>query len=130
MSLQVVATVYTPSGDQLAQRVQYVTLRVFAQPPYSAIAGREDGSADVPAGAATPAHEGDVGGGTVAGDTAAEPSPSPYPAGWTVLHVVYSCTNGSGAGGIYACSNAAPPDPDGALLHDTTWTNGNQPGSQ
>ncbi len=71
MSLRVVVRVLDAAGTEtLARREQYVTLRLFGEPPYSAVVGRTDASADDPAGAAAlaaPAHEGDLGGGTVSG---------------------------------------------------------------
>ena len=126
MSLQVTVNVYAPGGDLLAKRMSYVSLRLFAQPPYSAVVGSEDGSADAASGSASPVHEGDVGGDTVAGAT--PPQPSPWPSGGTLLHVSYRCTDGSGPSGQpYACAGAAPPDPDGALAPGVTWSDGNQP---
>jgi hypothetical protein len=106
-----------------AERTQTVTLRLFAEPPYSAVVGHKDGSADDPTDAdplAPPAHEGDLGGDTVSG--APLPSPSPWPAGGTLIHVTYQCIDGAGA-----CANAAPPDPDAALQYNTQWQNGNAP---
>jgi hypothetical protein len=124
LSLQVTIDVDDASGTQtLAHREEYVTLRLFAEPPYSAPVGRKDGGADDPAGGAAldvPAHEGDVGGDTVSG--AAVPAVSPWPAGGTLIHVRYQCLDGAGH-----CANAAPPDPDAALRPNARWTNGNVP---
>jgi hypothetical protein len=106
-----------------AEREQDVTLRLFAEPPYSAVVGHKDGSADDPTDAdplAPPVHEGDLGGDTVSGAPLA--SPSPWPAGGTLIHVQYSCIDGAGS-----CANAAPPDPDAALQYGTQWQNGNAP---
>jgi len=122
MSLHVVGQVLAPSGEVLARRDQFVSLRLFAEPPYSALIGRADGAADAPAGpdaVVDPPHEGDVGGATVSGTAAAQPS-SP-PAGGTSIHVQYECLDGAGH-----CANAAPPDPD-ALASGTSWTDGNRP---
>jgi len=106
-----------------AEREQDVTLRLFAEPPYSVVVGHKDGSADDPTDAdplAPPVHEGDLGGDTVSGAPLA--SPSPWPAGGTLIHVQYQCIDGAGA-----CANAAPPDPDAALQYGTQWQNGNAP---
>jgi len=109
MSLRIVARVRDASGAALlAQREQYVTLRLFAEPPFSTVTGRKDASAADPSGAdalAPPAHEGDAGG-----------------AGGTLIHVRYECHDGAGS-----CANAAPPDPDADLRAGTRWTNGNRP---
>jgi hypothetical protein len=122
MSLHVVARVTDSSGAVVAQRDQYVTLRVFAQPPYTAVVGRKDGDAVALAtdGGAAPPHEGDTGGDTVSGAEAA--AASPWPAGGTLIHVRYECHDGAGS-----CANAAPPDPDAALRAGVRWRNGNQP---
>ncbi|MDB5069760.1 MAG: hypothetical protein JWM87_871 [Candidatus Eremiobacteraeota bacterium] len=123
MSLRVTVRVLDANGAaMLAQREQYVTLRLFAAPPYSAVVGRKDGAAADPAGYANgvPAHEGDLGGATIAG---ASPAPSALPpAGGTLIHVRYECVDGAGS-----CANAAPPDPDADLRQGATWTNGNVP---
>jgi hypothetical protein len=125
MSLRVVVRVLDASGaGVLAQREQYVTLRLFGEPPYSAVAGRMDASAADPATAdalAAPAHEGDIGGGTHSGAPSA-PLASPWPAGGTLIHVRYECRDGAGS-----CANASPPDPDGDLRAGTKWANGNRP---
>ena len=106
LSLHVTARVLDAAGaDVLARREQYVTLRLFAEPPFSAVVGRADGSAGDPAGHATASlarHEGDA-----TGDGA-------------LIHVRYECRDGAGR-----CANAAPPDPDGALRAGAAWTNGN-----
>jgi len=124
VSLRVSVEVLDAAGtDVLARREQDITLRLFAEPPYSAVVGRKDGGADDPTSGdalAVPAHEGDVGGDTVSG-TAPVPA-SPWPAGGTLIHVRYQCDDGAGH-----CVNAAPPDPDGALRFDARWTNGNHP---
>jgi hypothetical protein len=124
LSLQITIDVDDTSGTHtLAHREEYVTLRLFAEPPYSAPVGRKDGGADDPAGAGAldiPAHEGDLGGDTVSG--AAVPAVSPWPAGGTLIHVRYACFDGVGH-----CANAAPPDPDAALRSNARWTNGNAP---
>jgi hypothetical protein len=132
MSLRVVVRVLDAAGGEtLARRDQYVTLRLFGDPPYSAVVGRKDAGADDPteAGAlSAPAHEGDVGGDTVSGATpapqasAAPPDSPPWPAGGTLIHVRYECHDGAGR-----CANAAPPDPDAGLRSGTRWTNGNRP---
>ncbi len=123
MSLRITARVLDPGGAVLAQREQYVTLRLFAQAPYSALVGAKDGDAATLAtgGAASPPHEGDVGGDTIAGAPA--PQTTPWPAGGTLIHVRYECHDGGGS-----CANAAPPDPDAAGLRPgVRWQNGNQP---
>jgi hypothetical protein len=132
MSLRVVVRVLDAAGAQtLARREQYVTLRLFGEPPYSAVAGRKEAGADDLSGAdalAAPAHEGDVGGDTVSGTSpapqgsAAPAAQSPWPAGGTLIHVRYECHDGAGQ-----CANAAPPDPDAGLRAGTTWDNGNRP---
>lgn len=133
MSLRVVVRVLDAAGNAtLARREQYVTLRLFGEPPYSAVVGRKDASAADPASAdalAPPAHEGDVGGNTVSGaspGSAAGSQPAtaagPWPAGGTLIHVRYECHAGAGS-----CANAAPPDPDADLRAGTRWSNGNRP---
>jgi hypothetical protein len=133
MSLRVVVRVLDAAGaETLARREQYVTLRLFGEPPYSAVVGRTDASAGDPAGAAAlaaPPHEGDVGGGTVsgpspppAGATPPPGAPGAWPAGGTLIHVRYECRDGTGH-----CANAAPPDPDAGLQAGTRWANGNRP---
>ena len=70
VSLRVMVRVLDASGATLAQREQFVTLRLFAEPPYSAVVGRKDAAAGDPASAdalAAPAHEGDLGGDTLSG---------------------------------------------------------------
>jgi hypothetical protein len=125
MSLRVAVRVLDASGAAvLAQREQFVTLRLFGEPPYSAVAGRKDASAADPSSAdalAVPAHEGDAGGGAVSG-VPSSPLPNPWPAGGTLIHVRYECVDGAGS-----CANASPPDPDGDLRAGTRWTNGNRP---
>ncbi len=123
MSLRVSVQVLDGSGAQLlARREQYVTLRLFDLPPYSAVVGRKDGGADSPTDAdplAPPAHEGDLGGDTLSGASAG-PQPSPWPAGdsGTLIHARFTC---SGAG----CAGADPPDPDAGLRAGARWTDGN-----
>ena len=122
-SLHVTARVFDAGGAAVARRDQYVTLRLFGEPPYSAIVGRKDASAGDPAGGGAldpPAHEGDVGGDTLSG-TPGPPAASPWPAGGTLIHVRYECHDGAGS-----CGNAAPPDPDGALRAGARWSNGNR----
>jgi hypothetical protein len=126
MSLHVVAQVLDASGAQtLARRDHYVTLRLFAEPPYSAVVGRTDGAAPGAANddalAAAP-HEGDAGGDTVSGASPSPAAASAAPAGGTLIHVRYECHDGAGQ-----CANAAPPDPDADLRAGTRWTNGNKP---
>ena len=124
MSLHVIVRVLAASGEALAQRDQFVSLRLFAEPPYSAVVGRADGSADAPAGPnalVDPPHEGDVGGATVSGAVPAI-GPSSPPAGGTSIHVQYECHDGAGH-----CANAAPPDPDAQLQPGASWTDGNRP---
>ncbi|HTD33971.1 MAG TPA: hypothetical protein VK665_09945 [Candidatus Elarobacter sp.] len=133
MSLRVVVRILDPSGNAtLAQREQYVTLRLFGDPPYSAVAGRKDASAADPATSdalAAPAHEGDLAGDTLSGASpaplsGASPAPpaGPWPAGGTLIHVRYECHDGAGS-----CANAAPPDPDAGLRAGARWSNGNHP---
>jgi hypothetical protein len=122
MSLHVTVRVLDAAGAQtIAQRGDDVTLRLFAEPPYSALVGRKDAAAGDPTLAGAPAHEGDLGGDTVSGASPA-PGTSPWPAGGTLIHVRYECRDGAGS-----CANAAPPDPDGALQPGAGWTNGNRP---
>jgi hypothetical protein len=124
MSLHVVVRALDASGEMLAQRDAFVTLRLFAEPPYSAPVGSGDAAADTPAGAdalVAPPHEGDVGGSTVAG-IAPPAAPGAAPAGGTSIHVQYECHDGAGH-----CANATPPDPDAALQAGSSWTNGNRP---
>lgn len=124
MSLRVKIDVFDPSGHELiVQRDHYVTLRLFAQPPYSAVTGRTDGSAADAIGAYPTGapHEGDAAGDTVSGPSP-RPEPSPYPSGGTLIHVEYACQPGSAS-----CALAAPPDPDQHLRSDARWTNGNLP---
>jgi hypothetical protein len=105
-----------------AQRDADVTLRLFAQPPYSALSGANDESATAASdGGADAPHEGDLGGDTISG-ASPQPSASPWPAGGTLIHVRYQCVDGAGQ-----CANAAPPDPDGDLRANVTWDNGNRP---
>ncbi len=123
-SLRVTARVLDAAGATLAQRDQFVTLRLFVEPPYSAVVGRKDAAAGDPASAnalAAPAHEGDVGGDTLSGSPTA-PAASPWPAGGTLIHVRYECHDGAGS-----CANAAPPDPDADLRAGARWSNGNRP---
>ena len=120
-SLRVTARVLDAGGATIARRDQFVTLRLFGEPPYSAIVGRKDAAAGDPASAEAleaPAHEGDVGGDTLSGSAAAPASP--WPAGGTLIHVRYECHDGAGS-----CANAAPPDPDAALRAGATWSSGN-----
>ena len=86
-----------------------VTLRLFAQPPYTILSGSKDaaGPDDV--------HEGDDAG--WGGALAAFASPPPDD---TTIHVVYACTPGSGS---CATSNPVPQDAPATL----PWTNGNGP---
>ena len=124
MSLHVTVRVLDATGVQtIAQRGDDVTLRLFSEPPYSALVGRRDAAGDPAAGGtpAAPAHEGDLGGNTVSGASPA-PGPSPWPAGGTLIHVRYECHDGAGN-----CAGAAPPDPDGALRAGSGWANGNRP---
>jgi len=123
-SLRVTVRVADAAGAALAQRDQYVTLRLFAVAPYSAVVGRKDGDAADPASAdalAEPAHEGDLGGATLSGSPAV-PAAGPWPAGGTLIHVRYECHDGAGS-----CANAAPPDPDDGLRAGVRWSNGNHP---
>ena len=80
-----------------------VTLRLFAQPPYTMIAGVKD-SAD-------PAtlHEGDSGGWAGANNAAT--------AGDTTIHVTYRCS------GDAACATSVPPSLD--VTRSLPWSNGN-----
>ncbi len=127
LSLHVVVQVQDAAAETLVQRDSDVTLRLFAEPPYSAIAGRDDASAidatDGAAGANARAapHEGDLGGDTLSG-ASPQPSASPWPSGGTLIHVRYQCVDGTGR-----CANAAPPDPDGDLRANVSWSNGNRP---
>ena len=125
MSLRVVVRVLDANGAAVfAQRELYVTLRLFGEPPFSAVVGRKDASAADPASAgalAVPSHEGDAGGDTLSGVPPASLA-SPWPAGGTLIHVRYECRDGAGS-----CANASPPDPDGDLRAGTHWANGNRP---
>lgn len=125
-SLRITARVLDAGGATIARRDQYVTLRLFGEPPYSAIVGRKDAAASDPASGdalGVPAHEGDIGGDTLSGSPAA-PAASPWPSGGTLIHVRYECHDGAGS-----CANAAPPDPDAALRAGARWSNGNRPSS-
>lgn len=125
MSLRIDVAIAAPDGtDTLVRRSETVALRLFAVPPYSVPVGAKDGAANDPAGAdaSAPAHEGDVGGDTVGGSPPSAQA-SPWPAGGTLVHVRYRCTDGSPG----ACANAAPPDPDAALRAGAAWQNGNRP---
>ena len=111
------------AGERVAQRDADVTLRLFAEPPYSAIVGADDASGIATAsGGATPApHEGDLGGDTLSG-APPQPSPGAWPAGGTLIHVQYQCVDGAGH-----CAGAAPPDPDADLQPNVRWSDGNRP---
>jgi hypothetical protein len=131
MSLRVAVRVLDADGGAtLARREQYVTLRLFSEPPYSAVVGRKDAAAGDPTGAdalAAPAHEGDLGGDTVSGAppapaATAAPGQGAWPAGGTLIHVRYECRDGAGR-----CANAAPADPDAGLRAGTRWADGNRP---
>ena len=132
MSLRVVVRVLDAAGNgMLARREQYVTLRLFGEPPYSAVVGRKDASAGDPTAAdalAAPAHEGDLGGDTVSGASPAPFATAPpggqgsWPAGGTLIHVRFECRDGAGH-----CANAAPSDPDAGLRSGARWANGNRP---
>ncbi len=91
----------------LAHGRTIVTLRLFAQPPYSAISGALD-AAD-PAGY----HEGDTGGFGNALPAFGSPAPDD-----TTIHVVYSCSDGTGS-----CATSDPPPQDAPTA--VPWTNGN-----
>ncbi len=124
LSLHVTVRILDAAGNQtIAQRGDDVTLRLFAEPPYSALVGRNDTAAGDPthAGVLVPVHEGDLGGDTVSGASPA-PGPSSWPAGGTLIHVRYECHDGAGG-----CAGAAPPDPDAALRPGVVWANGNGP---
>jgi hypothetical protein len=84
-----------------------VTLRLFAQPPYSIVSGVKD------AAAATDYHEGDTGGWAGALPAFATPGPDD-----TTIHVIYRCTDGTGS-----CAASAPPPPDAPAT--LPWTDGN-----
>ena len=131
MSLRVAVRVLDADGGAtLARREQYVTLRLFGEPPYSAVVGRKDASAGDPTGAGalvSPVHEGDLGGDTVSGaspapEVSTPPGQGAWPAGGTLIHVRYECRDGAGR-----CANAAPPDPDAGLRAGTRWADGNRP---
>ena len=91
----------------LAHARTIVTLRLFAQPPYSVLAGIKD-AAD-PDGF----HEGDSGGYGNAIGAFATPA-----ADDTTIHVVYECIAGAGS-----CATSAPPPADAPASRQ--WTNGN-----
>ena len=84
-----------------------VTLRLFAQPPYSIVSGVKD------AAVATDYHEGDTAGWAGALPAFATPGPDD-----TTIHVTYRCTDGSGS-----CAGSAPPPPDAPAT--VPWTDGN-----
>jgi hypothetical protein len=91
----------------LAHARTIVTLRLFAQPPYSVLAGVKD-AAD-PDGF----HEGDTGGyGNALGAFAAPAADD------TTIHVVYECIAGTGS-----CAMSAPSPADAPA--SVPWTNGN-----
>ena len=91
----------------LAHTRTIVTLRLFAQPPYSAVAGVKV--------AADPesVHEGDTGGFGNAVGAFAHPPPDD-----TTIHVVYECVSGSGS-----CDTSLPLPAD--VPASAPWTNGN-----
>ncbi|HTJ25550.1 MAG TPA: hypothetical protein VMA36_05225 [Candidatus Limnocylindria bacterium] len=123
MSLRVAVQVFDPAGSELiVQREENVALRLFAEPPYSAVTGRSESGADDPIGAYPTGapHEGDVGGDTRSGGVQPPPAPSPYPSGGTLIHVQYACQPGTAS-----CAQAAPPDPDLHLRANAGWTDGN-----
>jgi hypothetical protein len=111
LSLAVTTDVGPPDGagnvTPLAHGRYAVTLRLFAQPPYSMVSGVKD-AAD-PSGA----HEGDTGGWSGALPAFASPAPDD-----TTIHVVYRCTDGLGS-----CALSNPPPPD--LPQTLPWTDGN-----
>jgi hypothetical protein len=84
-----------------------VTLRLFAQPPYTAVSGAAD--------AAEPGspHEGDTGGWAGALPAFASPGPDD-----TTVHVVFACTPGTGT-----CATSDPPPQDAPTT--LPWDNGN-----
>ncbi len=91
----------------LASARTIVTLRLFAQAPYAALAGMKT--------AAAPAdyHEGDTGGfGNAIADFATPPPDD------TTIHVTYACRDGSGS-----CAVSQPPPQDAPAA--TPWTDGN-----
>jgi hypothetical protein len=120
LSLRVVVQAYDPGGSLIAQRQAYVTLRLFDEPPYTALSGRLDGTASdtLAQSSAAPTHEGDDGGDTVDGST--QTGSATYPLAGTIFHVRYQCTDGTGS-----CANAAPADPDMKLHSNAAWSNGN-----
>lgn len=112
LALEVVAQVGVADASgtvsPLADDRTTVTLRLFAQPPYAAVAGIED------AVASTTPHEGDVDGyGNAIGSFA-----TPLPDGDTTIHVVYACTPALGD-----CKASQPPPADQPT--SLPWTNGN-----
>jgi hypothetical protein len=84
-----------------------VTLRLFAQPPYSIVSGVKD------AAAALDYHEGDGGGWAGALPAFATPGPDD-----TTIHVTYRCTDGTGS-----CAASDPPPPDAPAT--VPWSDGN-----
>jgi len=91
----------------LAQNRFTVTMRLFAQAPYAIVSGAKD------AAEPTADHEGDTAGWGNALAAFASPPPDD-----TTIHVVYSCTAGTGA-----CATSNPPPADAPT--STPWTNGN-----
>jgi hypothetical protein len=84
-----------------------VTLRLFAQPPYSIVSGVKDATA------VSDVHEGDTGGWGGALSALASPAPDD-----TTIHVVYRCADGTGS-----CAASNPPPPDAPF--SLPWTDGN-----
>jgi hypothetical protein len=134
LSAQIVVQV-SPAGAApgtavLLRRVENVTFRLFAAPPYVAIVGRQDAAAiasnvndpnavDVGSGAA---HEYDTAGRNSA-PLAADASSGTVNdgPGDTVVHVIYSCTNPTGG----PCPQMPAPPDIGAVQPALPWNNGN-----
>jgi len=125
MSGSVTVTVYAgsptaPNPTVLAQRVETVTFRLFADEPFVSIVGIKDGDARDPTvddvNAASP-HEGDVGG--YAPSSGPLDTSGNQPAGDTTIHLYYECHD--------PANNPCPgtPFPAGDQPVTLRWQNGN-----
>jgi hypothetical protein len=119
LSLRITVTV-TNAARQLAQRTTFVTLRLFAQAPYSAVAGVKDETASDPGYTYGNTHEGDSGG----QPGIAAPTPNVVPPtgiGDTRYYVKFTCipTN------RYDCGYS---NPNGQNFANMNWKNGNGTG--
>lgn len=98
----------------IAHRRESATLRLFAQPPYSAVVGRKGGATT------TQPHEGDSGGYAASASSFGSPVTSD-----TTIHVIYKCNNATWDSQFAPsdCSNSFPAPQDN--LQTIPWSNGN-----